>query len=347
MAADETVLERNLRAIAERSPRVAERLRLEPARSAIGFAPAEDGLLAGWLVDGGTTRQLCSRRQPRAEAQRLAEGVDVATNAVVVVRGMGMGHHVALLAERLGSHGAIIVFEPDLALLRAVLERVDLSPAAAKTNLVVLTDPSDTGAMASAVTGIEALLASGTTILDHPPSRARLGTSAEVFGAAFAGVMKAVRTNVVTTLVHADVTLRNLVQNIAYYASCPGVEDLAGRGAGRPGVVVSAGPSLKRNIDLLAAPGVRDRVVIIAVQTVLKQLLARGIRPHFVTALDYHEISRRFYEGLTAEDVEGCHAGGRAQGEPGDPSCVPGRDPLPRGRCAGSRAGPVHGAAPG
>ncbi|MCE7973316.1 MAG: DUF115 domain-containing protein [Leptolyngbya sp. PLA1] len=305
MAADETVLDRNLRAIAERCPGVAERLRREAPRTAIGFAPAEDGLLAGWLVEGGTTRQLCSRRQPRAEAQRLADGVDIASSAVVVVRGMGMGHHVALLAERLGAHGAIIVFEPDLGLLRAVLERVDLSPAAARTNLIVLTDPSDTGAMASAVTGIEALLASGTTILDHPPSRARLGASAEVFGTAFAGVMKAVRTNVVTTLVHADVTLRNLVQNIAYYASCPGVDDLAGRGTGRPAVVVSAGPSLKRNIDLLAAPGVRDRVVIIAVQTVLKQLLSRGIRPHFVTALDYHEISRRFYEGLTAADVEG------------------------------------------
>lgn len=305
MAADETVLERNLRAIAERSPRVAEKLRLEPPRTTMGFAPADDGLLAGWLVEGGTTRQLCSRRQPRAEAQRLAEGVDIGASAVVVVRGMGMGHHVSLLAERLGAQGAIIVFEPDLGLLRAVLERVDLSHAAARTNLVVLTDPSDTAAMASAVTGIEALLASGTTILDHPPSRARLGAGAEVFGAAFAGVMRAVRTNVVTTLVHADVTLRNLVQNIAYYASCPGVNDLAGKAAGRPGVVVSAGPSLRRNIDLLSAPGVRDRVVIIAVQTVLKQLLARGIRPHFVTALDYHEISRRFYEGLTAADVEG------------------------------------------
>ena len=37
----------------------------------------------------------------------------------------------------------------------------------------------------------------------------------------------------------------------------------------------------------------------------LKPLLERGIRPHFVTALDYHEISERFYEGLTPEDVAG------------------------------------------
>ena len=58
-------------------------------------------------------------------------------------------------------------------------------------------------------------------------------------------------------------------------------------------------------VDLLSRPGVRERVVIIAVQTVLKTLLARGIKPHFVTALDYHEISARFYEGLTEADVEG------------------------------------------
>ncbi|RMH25252.1 MAG: DUF115 domain-containing protein, partial [Planctomycetota bacterium] len=37
----------------------------------------------------------------------------------------------------------------------------------------------------------------------------------------------------------------------------------------------------------------------------LKPLLAAGIRPHFVTALDFHEISARFYEGLTPADVAG------------------------------------------
>ena len=68
---------------------------------------------------------------------------------------------------------------------------------------------------------------------------------------------------------------------------------------------VSAGPSLRRNIDQLAAPGVRDRCVIIAAQTTLKPLLAAGVRPHFVTALDFHEISRRFYEDLDADDVKG------------------------------------------
>ncbi|MDX1566112.1 MAG: 6-hydroxymethylpterin diphosphokinase MptE-like protein, partial [Phycisphaeraceae bacterium] len=68
--------------------------------------------------------------------------------------------------------------------------------------------------------------------------------------------------------------------------------------AGHPAVLVGAGPSLARNAHLLAEPGVRDRVVIIAVQTALRPLLDRGVRPHFVTALDWSAISARFYEDL-------------------------------------------------
>lgn len=84
-----------------------------------------------------------------------------------------------------------------------------------------------------------------------------------------------------------------------------GIRDLMDAAKGRPGVVVSAGPSLARNVDLLR--GEESRFVIVATQTVLKTLLAKGIRPHFVCALDWSDISRRFYEGLTREAVEGVH----------------------------------------
>ena len=64
-------------------------------------------------------------------------------------------------------------------------------------------------------------------------------------------------------------------------------------------MVVSAGPSLGKNLELLKE--IRDRVVVIAVQTTLKPLLNCGITPDFVTSLDYHEVGTRFYEGLDEE----------------------------------------------
>src|SRR5690606_27225648 len=129
-------------------------------------------------------------------------------------------------------------------------------------------------------------------IVEHPASVERLGESAKAFGETLARVVSAVRTNVLTTMVQTEATVRNLVMNADRYIASPGIEDLRDALAGKPAVVVSAGPSLVRNIHELAKPGVRDRVCIIAVQTTLKPLLAAGVRPHFVVALDYHEISR-------------------------------------------------------
>ncbi|MFT3686890.1 MAG: DUF115 domain-containing protein [Phycisphaerales bacterium] len=88
---------------------------------------------------------------------------------------------------------------------------------------------------------------------------------------------------------------------------------------------MSAGPSLWRNVDLLSRPGVADRFVIVAVQTVLRPLLEKGIRPHFVCALDHHEVSRRFYEGLTAEAVEGVTLVAEPKVNPSVPAAFPGK----------------------
>jgi hypothetical protein len=250
-------------------------------------------------------RRLASGRAPVAEGDALAAQVDLVVAGAVVVRGFGCGHHVTALSRRLGEHGCVVVLETDVVLLRGVMERMDCSAWLAAGNVIVITDPEDTAALSRGLSGFEALVSCGTRVVDHPPSMARLGESSAVFARSVEVVVRAVRTNVVTTLVQMDATVRNLLQNLRWYAFCPGVAELAGSMRGRAAVVVSAGPSLARNIELLGKPGVRDRVVIIAVQTVLKTLLEKGIRPHFVTALDYHEISRRFYEGLTREDVEG------------------------------------------
>jgi spore coat polysaccharide biosynthesis protein SpsF (cytidylyltransferase family) len=302
LAPGASILERNLAALSRSSRIVAERLRTQPASRSVEFVETgESGALSATL-DG---RALASKRRPLEEARRLASTVDIKEAAVFAVTGFGVGHHVAALAERLGRTGIILCFEPDLSLLRAVLERVDHSSWIAKTNIAFVAEPDDAATLSTIVQGMEGVVAMGVRIVEHPASAERLGATAQVFGETLSRVVSAVRTNVLTTMVQTSTTVRNLAMNADRYLASPGIEDLRGALEGRPGVVVSAGPSLSRNIRELARAGVRDRVCIIAVQTTLKPLLAAGVKPHFVVALDYHEISRRFYEGLTASDVEG------------------------------------------
>lgn len=334
-AHDTSILERNLAAIAQRCPATAERIRSTAPAPGLTFVETDDGVPAVALPaqDAGASaaaasaddplglggifdepahttpakpgRFLASKRRPLDEARRFAETIDPQETAAVCILGFGAGYHGRAFKDRLGPASVILCFEPDVALLRAVLERVDHSDWLAGGNVIVLTDPDDAPAISQALTGLEPVLAIGVKIVDHPASTDRLGEAAGRFAARFTDVLRAVRTSVVTTLVHSQITLRNAVMNAGDYAAAPGVGELAGAAAGRVGVVVAAGPSLARNIAQLARPGVRDRVVIIAAQTVLKTLLRNGIRPHYVTALDYHELSGRFYEGLTKKDVEG------------------------------------------
>lgn len=311
------ILQQNLALLSIRNRQLARDLAGVSASADLWLTPTADGVPGGGLKgedalaailgtgSGGTGVQLASKYHPLEEARALVETVDVVNAATAVVIGFGLGHHVRVLSERLKEHGAVVVFEPDLGLLRAVMEQIDLTSWMVRGNVLFVTREDDSAAIAEVTRGFETMLTLGTRLVVHPPSVARLGSRAKVFTDTFTDVLKAARTHIVTTLVQTEVTLRNLLQNLDHYAAAPGVEDLRGRCQGKPAIVVSAGPSLARTIEQLAQPGVRDRFVIVAAQTVLKPLLARGIKPHFVTALDHHEISRRFYEGLTAADVEG------------------------------------------
>ena len=273
-------------------------------------AKSPPGLLLETATDGGLTgtldgTRLASRHQPIREGTRLADEVDLENNAAIVVHGLGLGHHVAALATRLKRLGVIIVIEPDVGLIRAVFEERDPATWLGIANIVFITDPSDRGEIAQRLEHADWALGQGVAVLEHPASRNRVADAVREFSSQFTEAITRTKLSLTTTLVRCVATMRNQIGNLSAYTREPGIAAFKDAQPDRSAVIVSAGPSLARNVDLLAQPGVRDRCVIIAAQTVLRPLLARGVRPHFVTALDFHAISTRFYEGLAASDVEG------------------------------------------
>lgn len=342
---EDSLLERNLVALSRGQRHLADTLRLtephphaefiETPEEALGLRVVppqiptfDDPLGLGITLDddlGSKPVTLASRRRPLTEASRLAETVDPSSSAAVCVLGFAAGHHVRALLDRLGEMGVVLAFEPDLSLLRSVLERIDYTDLLGTARLRIVTEPDDPGDLMRAVAGSEPVIAMGLKIVAHPASEPRLGSGAESLGSRLVEAVRATRTTVLTTMVQAETTLRNALLNIDDYITRPGIDELAGIAQGHPAIVVSAGPSLARTLDLLADPSVRDRFVIVAVQTVLKTLLRRGIKPHFVCALDHHEISKRFYEGLTAEYVEGVTLIAEPKSNPAILEAFPGR----------------------
>ncbi len=292
-----SILARNLAALRHRDAELATRLEAtEPAT--LIWTESPKGPLSAAVVESGKTIQLASKYDPAAEAARVIANVDHGKHACIVVMGMAVGHHVDLLVKQTNDNALIIVFEPDLPVMRAVLERIDHSRWLKRSNVIVLDSEIDRGGLLHRVEKYAGTITQGAVLVTHPPTRQRHGQALASFSSLVTEVLAFCRTNVATALVNAARTCFNQSGNLPYYAAGSTVNELHNAAAGYPAVCVGAGPSLARNVDLLRDPEVRRRVVVITAQTTLKPLLDRGIRPDFVTALDYSEISQRFYEDL-------------------------------------------------
>ncbi len=301
------VFQRNLQVLQVVDADLAERLRAVRPAEIQWFESKQPGMHGAvvHLGDGsGSPRRvtLASKFRPADEAAKLADGADLTQHATIVALGIGAGHHVAELARRLAGKGLLVIYEPDESLLAGLLHGVDCTAWLSASHVALFAGSTTTASLTRRLENLQAFVGQGTQFLTHPAARHLHPEPLQQFAKAFTDFVSYCRTNVTTMLVNAAITCSNLTHNLYRYAAGDSVNALAGAAAGFPAVLVSAGPSLARNVDLLADPAIRRRVVIIAVQTVLKPLLARGIRPHFVTALDYHEISQRFYEGLPRLD---------------------------------------------
>lgn len=88
-----------------------------------------------------------------------------------------------------------------------------------------------------------------------------------------------------TIVRYTDVIGENVFNNICYFYH--GYNTLQLKGIlpqGMPAVIVSAGPSLNKNIKGLKK--MKDKCCIIATDTAMKPLLKEGIQPHFITIVD-------------------------------------------------------------
>ena len=242
-----------------------------------------------------TTICLHSKYEPLQEAAALIDPIAVEERFVFFVLGFGMGYHLELLAARASEEAIFCIVEPDLLLLRTAFEQRDYSVLIESGRVLFFTqlDKSDLYIRLSHHNG---LLSVGCERVAHASS---IQLAPEFFKQmeTWIGELRDYsRTGLNTLILNGRSTAQNITRNIGWYAASPGLARLKERFKGSPAIIVSAGPSLRKNKHLLKDAA--GKAVIVAVQTTLKPLLEMGIEPQFVTSLDYHEICTRFFEKL-------------------------------------------------
>jgi hypothetical protein len=286
----------NLAALYRCDVELAARIDALPFAALPALEAARDGApTVRVTADDGATLFVHSRYQPVDEAARLIESLGEVENPTFVVSGVGLGYHLTAL-ERRYERPMLIVVEDELALIKAALCICDLSRALRERRMVWLTR-ADKAHLHERLTVCNADVMLGLTFVALPVASRRHVAFHQAMRGLLNDFLAFSKLQMVTLLRNARNTFRNVAMNLPAYLAYPGVEPLKDRAAGWPAIVVAAGPSLAANLPQVCA--LRERAVIIAVQTVFRLMMELGCRPHFVTSLDWHEVSAEFFEGMS------------------------------------------------
>ncbi|MDR3145135.1 MAG: DUF115 domain-containing protein [Treponema sp.] len=244
-----------------------------------------------------------SPRDPVREGRRAAENPGEAGlgpeaspgigEGPVVVLGFGLGYAAEAAAEKWPDRPLIVV-ERRRELLLLAMETRDLGRllAAGRLIFVLGDDPAaEPDIILGALRSAEKLSGGGT------PALIRNRGLMTLDGDWYAGVERHIRTWVSGRAVNRATLrrfgkrwVRNLSRNMDAIRDLPGVSRLAGifgpgdGTAGIPVLLAAAGPSLDGLLPLL--PALRERCVIVAVDTSLRLLLRAKAGPDFVVAVD-------------------------------------------------------------
>ncbi len=236
---------------------------------------------------------------PVREARLFYAGLPLEEADVILHFGWGLGYSGVHLSQRLKADAQVFVFEPDA-------EVFELCRAERTTN-TVLEDSRFHYIVGHRVSqfidewGLDGCQDTDRILWVGWPQAERLYRDVcRSVRQSFSTRLRDRAGNLLTHFENGRTYFENAVANLKYVAD-PTVGTLFGRFRGVPLVLVSAGPSLDRNIRYLR--GLEERCFILAVDTALRPLLTAGVVPHAVIIADPGELNARHIVGAMPVDT--------------------------------------------
>lgn len=284
------IYEKNMNALEKKYPAWAEKIS-QTTRKKRNFDVIIEQALMGETIlkvkKDGKQYYLNGKYAPSAPMERWLEKQGILEDyAVVIIIGISNGVHINHIIEK-SPKTTILVYEPSFEIFRRAIEEVDLS-FLFQLNIPVgiIVDGLNDGETSSYFRML--ISYDNMTFLKYYIS----GNYKKLFYEKIDCFIKKLRQHVSgidinwnTILRYTDVRAQNVFHNLHYLYEGYSVDSLIGiLPSDIPAIIVSAGPSLNKNImDLRKAVG---KACIIATDTAMKPLLNAGIIPNLFVIID-------------------------------------------------------------
>ncbi len=256
---------------------------------------------ANYIVEAGQSRCFLHSAYDRAhEMRELFRDVSPATQ-ILVLYGFGMGDAIVWAGENLPELERVIVIEPSSQLMISALKYPGVVDKLKRVLIVdFVVNKSVKEAAEFMMSRMEQDFHKKYAFAFHMAHRSLFKGYYEEFSEQVLTYFRRTGVGIRTVEANIFVKTQNILNNLK--AKSVNIDDLLRELKGRPAIMVSAGPSLDKNIHLLEKA--KEKAFVVAVGSAIKILYNKGIRPHARAAFSPHPDENTVFDGIADfEDI--------------------------------------------
>ncbi len=231
---------------------------------------------------------------PLGEAMEIFSQIPNTPVTIHLVYGIGLGYLFQYSAQN--SKGSVILYEPELNILRIAFSLVDFSNEIRNKEVFITDSKSDVIEFLHIKSGVK-----------NSPYMLSTTNYREMNKTSFDNLVEELQRVVGSNILDLKYTkekmyplLKSVFSNIPTLIKEPPLISIKDVYKGKTALVVSAGPTLDRNIEVMKK--YRDKYVLIVVGTAVKTLQKNGITPDFIAIIESYDSSRQV-EGMDLSKI--------------------------------------------
>ncbi|MGB4373090.1 MAG: 6-hydroxymethylpterin diphosphokinase MptE-like protein, partial [Halanaerobiales bacterium] len=292
------MLKKNLESLLVKYSQLEQELNKVNKDSNLEVFPARNGSMTALYKKEGKSIYIHSRYDPEKEAERFVSNLNIEGIDSIIVLGFGLGYHVKTLFNKIRDKGVkLFVIIEDLYLFKRALSYNDFTDLFTyeKFYLILFEDPEKTELSYIIQSKIDHIFEK-IQLIELPFINNLELENIDHIREELQYILYTQLANNATVTERGAEWEKNILGNLALLLRKPGVGYVQDCFKDKTAIIVAAGPSLNKNIHLLKKA--KGKAIIIAVDAVLKRLLAEDIIPDIVVVYDGYKYTLKYFEGL-------------------------------------------------
>jgi hypothetical protein len=211
----------------------------------------------------------------------------------VLVMGSGLGYLPLLLRQSHPALRHLYIADPSISIFRTALHTLDLTDLLRAPEVRFIIGAKAPGMYQTLLQNLMDLAANSLLIIDNPPVQNAFPAWTQEVRQQINDAVRLGKSGLATKFRDAPLTIHNLIRNLEWIETAPGIREAGELFQGVPAIIVAAGPSLALNVDRLREA--QRHFLILASDTAYNMLINHGVVPHFVVTVDPTALNLRHF----------------------------------------------------